>query len=215
MNQDPQSDDLDSHGAAELTAQNNSRVLKILTGCALAMLALGFASKPLYDTFCKVTGYGGTTRVAEENNNVVSERVITVQFDSNTAHGLGWEFKPEVRSMDVKVGANGLAFYHAKNLMDVPVIATSNYNVSPIKAGPFFSKLECFCFTEQRLEPGETAEYPVVFFVDPLINEDPRLDDVKTITLSYTFFPVDKDAGQAADISGANTTNVRPKAALP
>ncbi len=186
----------DEAGAAEAArmakmAQNNKRALKVLTASALAMLGLGFASKPLYDTFCRVTGYGGTTRVATVNENAVTDRIITVQFDSNTAKGLGWDFGPEQRSMDVRVGANGLAFYHATNNMDVPVIATSNYNVSPIKAAPYFSKLECFCFTEQRLEPGESAEFPVVFFIDPLMIDDNRLDDVKTITLSYTFFPLD------------------------
>lgn len=176
----------------EEIAKKNKRVLKMLTGGALTMLGLGFASKPLYDTFCRVTGYGGTTRVAEVNENAVTDRIVTIQFDSNTSKGLGWDFGPEQRSMDVQVGANGLAFYHATNHRDVPVIATSNYNVSPTKAAPYFSKLECFCFTEQRLESGETAEFPVVFFVDPLMNEDKRLDDVKTITLSYTFFPMDK-----------------------
>lgn len=184
---------------------NNKRTLKMLTGCALAMLCLGFASKPLYDTFCKVTGYGGTTRVAQVNDNAVIDRMVTVQFDSNTTKGLNWDFEPEQRRMDVRVGANGLAFYTATNMSDVPVVATSNYNVSPTKAAPYFSKLECFCFTEQRLEPGETAEYPVVFFVDPLINEDSRLDDVKTITLSYTFFPV-----ADADVSAQNSVGTSP-----
>lgn len=188
-----------SYAAAQKEAERlgqmqrqNKRLLGLLTGGALAMLALGFASKPLYDTFCRITGYGGTTRVADVNDNIVSDRQITVQFDSNTSKGLDWDFKPLQRSMTVNVGANGLAFYTATNMADYPVIATSNYNVSPTKAAPFFSKLECFCFTEQRLEPGESAEFPVVFFVDPLISDDQRLDDVKTVTLSYTFFPLDK-----------------------
>lgn len=199
---DPLSDPLsDPHHAS------NARTLKVLTLCALGMLGLGFASKPLYDTFCRVTGYGGTTRVAQANTNAVMDRVITVEFDSNTAKGLMWDFKPEQRSMQVNVGANGLAFYTATNQMDVPVIATSNYNVSPIKAAPYFSKLECFCFTEQLLAPGETTEYPVVFFIDPLIADDERLDDVSTITLSYTFFPVDKDAASLKDAKISNETS--------
>lgn len=178
-----------------LDAQNksasNRKTLGVLTVAAVAMLGLGFASKPLYDAFCKVTGYGGTTRVAEDNPYEVSDRVIRVQFDSNTSKGLAWDFAPEKPYMDVNVGASNLAFYTATNMSDKTVVATSNYNVSPVKAGPYFSKMECFCFTEQTLAPGETAEYPVVFFLDPLLLEDERLDEITTVTLSYTFFPIE------------------------
>ena len=176
---------------AQRQEASNRKILGGLALTAVAMLGLGFASKPLYDTFCKITGYGGTTRVAEVNTSEVSERVIRVQFDSNTAKGLGWEFSAEKPYMDVQVGANNLAFYSAKNVTAQTVVATSNYNVSPIKAAPYFSKLECFCFTEQTLAPGETAEYPVVFFLDPLLLEDERMDEITTVTLSYTFFPVE------------------------
>ncbi len=163
----------------------------LLGGMALAMLGLGFASKPLYDTFCKVTGYAGTTRVAEIASDTILDRKITVRFDSNTRSDLPWTFKPEEVSVTVNVGQNVLAFYKAKNDSQYPVVGTASYNVSPIKAAPYFSKLECFCFTEQRLEPGEEVRMPVLFFVDPLINEDERLDEIKTITLSYTFHNVD------------------------
>lgn len=186
--------EIDSVIAAQRKVERNKRTLGILVVAGFAMLGLGFASKPLYDTFCRITGYGGTTRVAEENLNEVSDRVIRVQFDSNTARGLQWDFSPEQPYMDVQVGANNLAFYTATNRSNKAVIATSNYNVSPVKAGPYFSKLECFCFTEQRLEPGESTQFPVVFFLDPLLLEDSRLDEITTVTLSYTFFPVE-DSG--------------------
>ncbi|WP_017931285.1 cytochrome c oxidase assembly protein [Robiginitomaculum antarcticum] len=184
----------DAQNKADQQSRNISRTIGILAVVTFAMLGLGFASKPLYDTFCRVTGYGGTTRVADTNENLVSDRVIEVRFDSNVTNGLPWTFKPNQLSMDVQVGANNLTFYKVTNLANYPVIATSNYNLTPIKAAPYFSKLECFCFTEQRLEPGESAELPVVFFIDNQILDDPRLDDIKTVTLSYTFFPVDEKA---------------------
>ena len=170
-------------------ANRNTR--KFLIGIAMAMLALGFASKPLYDTFCSITGYGGTTRVAEIKSNIMLDREITVRFDANTRSDLDWTFKPEDVSMRVKLGQNALAFYQAKNNSNFPLVGIASYNVSPIKAAPYFSKLECFCFTEQRLEPGEEVRMPVLFFVDPLMADDRRLDEVKTITLSYTFHSVD------------------------
>ncbi|MEE9346932.1 MAG: cytochrome c oxidase assembly protein [Robiginitomaculum sp.] len=190
--------EIDTHLEAQ-TAAGNRRILKILTFVCFAMLGLGFASKPLYDTFCKVTGYGGTTRVADINNSAVSQRIIRVQFDTNTSRGLAWDFTSEKPHMDVNIGANNLAFFTATNSSKQVITATSNYNVSPIKAAPYFSKLECFCFTEQTLAPGESADYPVVFFLDPLLLEDERMDEVTTITLSYTFFPVEKkDAANSA-----------------
>ncbi len=181
--------------AAQSKSATNRKTLGVLTVTAVAMLGLGFASKPLYDTFCRITGYGGTTRVANENPYEVSDRIIRVQFDSNTSKGLQWDFAPEKPYMDVNVGASNLAFYTATNRSDKTVVATSNYNVSPIKAAPYFSKMECFCFTEQTLAPDESATYPVVFFLDPLLLEDERMDEIKTVTLSYTFFPI--EPGQA------------------
>ena len=184
--------------AAQGTAARNKRVRGGLTIAALAMLGLGFASKPLYDTFCKVTGYGGTTRVASENNNEIYERVIRVEFDANTIKALGWDFGPEQRYIDVKVGDNALAHYYAQNMTDIPTVGSSNFNVTPIKAAPYFSKLECFCFTEQALAPGERAEFPVVFFLDPLLLEDERMDEIDKVTLSYTFFPI--ESGEALKV---------------
>lgn len=170
-------------------AQGNRRTLGLLIVAAFAMLGLGFASKPIYDTFCRVTGYGGTTRVAEVNDNVVTDRRVTIRFDSNVNPQLPWDFKPVQPTQDIRIGENGLAFYTVTNLSDQPVTGIASYNVAPTKAAPFFSKLECFCFTDQTLQPGQSLEFPVVYFVDPQIMDDDRYDDIKTITLSYTFFP--------------------------
>jgi len=154
------------------------------------MLALGFASKPLYDTFCKVTGYGGTTRYADENLSEILDRKVSVSFDANVSD-LPWDFQPEQRKMSVQLGQNGLAYYKVKNRSNKAMVGTATFNVTPIKAAPFFIKTECFCFTEQRIEPGQEISMPVLFFVDPQLDEDKRLADVKDITLSYTFFEVE------------------------
>lgn len=176
---------------------SHAKTVRVLVVVTLAMLGLGFASKPLYDTFCRVTGYAGTTRVAEEMSKTVLDREIIVRFDANTRTDLPWTFKPEAVSVSVKLGQNALAFYTAKNESSVPIVGTASYNVSPIKAAPYFNKLECFCFTEQRLEPGEEVRMPVLFFVDPNMAEDERLDEVKTITLSYTFHNVESPGADA------------------
>lgn len=169
----------------------NRKTLLALIGIGLAMLALGFASKPLYDTFCKITGYGGTTGYSEENLSEILDRKVTVSFDANVTD-LPWEFAPEQRSMDVQLGQTGLAYYKVKNTSDKAITGISTFNVTPIKAAPFFIKTECFCFIEQRVEPGQEISMPVLFFVDPQLDDDKRLKDVKEITLSYTFFEVEK-----------------------
>lgn len=176
---------------------SNRKLVLSLSAAALAMLGLGFASKPLYDAFCRVTGYGGTTRVAEQMSETVVDREIKVRFDANVASDLGWTFKPDEVAMTVKLGQNALAYYSATNDTQYPIVGTASYNVSPIKAAPYFSKLECFCFTEQRLEPGESVSMPVLFFVDPLLAEDERLDEIKTITLSYSFHKVEQPSQDA------------------
>jgi len=176
---------------------NNTRIVVILVAIAAGMLALGFSSKTLYEKFCQVTGYGGTTRVAEAASDTQIERELLVRFDSNVNPDLDWSFEPVEKSVSVKLGQNALAFYTATNNSDTAVVGTASYNVSPIKAAPFFSKLECFCFTEQKLEPGESVKMPVMFFVDPLMADDTRYDDIKTITLSYTFHKVEDPTGDA------------------
>ena len=160
-------------------------VLLILAG----MTGLTAYSSTLYDMFCRVTGYGGTTRQADALPDHMGERVITVRFDANISPDLKWRFKPLQISERVHVGENGLALYEAVNNGDVPIVGTATYSVTPHKAGIYFNKLQCFCFTEQILQPGERIEMPVSYFVDPAIVDDGNLDDVTTITLSYTFFP--------------------------
>ena len=188
---------------------SNRKTVVMLTGVGLSMLALGFASKPLYDTFCKVTGYGGTTRVAEDNLSEVLDRKVRVSFDANV-NGLPWDFVPEQRDMTVQLGQTGLAYYKVKNESDKAMVGTATFNVTPIKAAPFFIKTECFCFTEQRVEPGQEISMPVLYFVDPQLDEDDRLKDVKDITLSYTFFevenPTDAQAISSVTPKGARKT---------
>lgn len=169
---------------------SNRKTLFVLIGVGLAMLALGFASKPLYDTFCKVTGYGGTTRTADENLSEILDRKVAVSFDSNVKD-LPWDFEPEQRKMTVQLGQSGLAYYKVKNRSNRPIVGTATFNVTPIKAAPYFIKTECFCFTEQLIQPGQEMSMPVLFFVDPQLDDEKRLIDVKEITLSYTFFEVE------------------------
>ena len=153
------------------------------------MVGLSFASVPLYRLFCQVTGFGGTPRVgAQAESMPVSEHTITVLFDANVNESLPWRFRPVQRRMRVRAGQTVLAFYRASNLSAGPLTGTATYNVTPYKAAPYFSKVDCFCFTEQRLEPGQVAELPVSFFVDPAIFSDPDTREVRSITLSYTFF---------------------------
>lgn len=162
----------------------------------LIMLALAFASKPLYDSFCRVTGFGGTTRIAEAAPTDILERTVTIRFDANV-NNVPIRFRPLERSHEIHLGEHGLAFYEATNTSDHPISVIASYNVTPHRAGPYFNKLECFCFTERVLQPGETKTLPVVFFVDPYMDEKPLMDDVRTITLSYTFF-------EASDWPGAS-----------
>ena len=152
------------------------------------MGGLAYASVPLYEIFCRVTGYGGTTQVAAIESDQVIDRVMKIRFDSNVNPALGWAFDPVLKSMELKVGENALAFYQAENQSDETIVGTATFNVTPDKAGLFFNKVDCFCFTEQVLKPGQKVDMPVTFFIDPSIVEDPNLDDVTTITLSYTFF---------------------------
>lgn len=170
---------------------SNRKTLFALVGVAIMMLGLGFSAKPLYDTFCRVTGFGGTTRTADANTSEILDRVITVNFDSNVSPALPWSFTPEQRSIDVKVGQTGLAYYKVRNDGKDPLVGTATYNVTPIKTGPYFIKTECFCFTEQLIQPGEEVSMPVLFHVDDQIADERRLDDITDITLSYTFFRVE------------------------
>jgi cytochrome c oxidase assembly protein subunit 11 len=166
----------------------NAKISVALTLVVGAMVGLTFASVPLYRMFCQVTGYGGTTQVATAVPEAVSDRRITVRFNADVNPKLPWKFQPIDHAITLRVGESGLAFFRAENLSDRPVTGTATFNVTPLKAGQYFDKTQCFCFDEQRLEAGESAEMGVSFFVDPAILDDRNLDDVSTITLSYTFF---------------------------
>lgn len=161
---------------------------------SLGMLALAYASVPLYRLFCATTGYGGTTREGQFVAGPESRRTITVDFNADTDPGLPWEFKPGERKITVRPGKQMLTHYVARNLTGESVKGHAVYNVVPFSAGQYFVKIDCFCFTEQTLEPHQQVNMPVVFYVDPAIDSDPAMKDVKTITLSYTFFPVKKSA---------------------
>jgi cytochrome c oxidase assembly protein subunit 11 len=164
--------------------------LACVTG-VVAMLGLSFASVPLYDLFCRVTGYGGTTQVAASADGVsVLDRDITVRFDANVAPGLPWAFTADTRSVTMKIGEMRTISYRARNVSDVETVGTATFNVTPDATGAYFSKIACFCFTEQALAPGEEVEMGVSFYVDPALVDDADTASVKTITLSYTFFPV-------------------------
>lgn len=169
---------------------SHRNIVLIVLSLLFGMAGLTAASVPLYRLFCQVTGYGGTTQAATQAPDRILDREITVRFDANTNPSLPWDFQPEQREMRVKVGQSGLAFYQATNTGDAPVVGTATYNVTPNKAGAFFNKVACFCFEEQLLNPGESMQFPVSFFVDPMMVEEENLDDVDTITLSYTFFPL-------------------------
>ncbi len=170
-------------------SRSNRRTGVMLAGLVVGMVGLSFASVPLYELFCQVTGFGGTTQVAETVPDEAIDRTMTVRFDANTNKDLGWRFEPAVRTMEVRVGEQSLAFYRATNTSDVPVVGTASFNVSPHKAGPHFAKVECFCFTEHLLEPGQSIDMPVQFFLDPDLMDDRKMDEVTTVTLSYTFYP--------------------------
>ncbi len=185
--------------------RRNQRVGAIMGLVSLGMLGMAYAAVPLYQMFCQATGYGGTTQRVTKASDTILDRVVTVRFDANV-NGLAWNFQPVERTVDVRIGENKLVFYRATNVSDRPLVGSSTFNVSPDIAGSFFNKMECFCFTEQRIEPGETIDFPVSFYVDPAIEGDKDGRKVKEITLSYTFYPVDKPKSAAvAPASGAGS----------
>ncbi|MFI4987211.1 MAG: cytochrome c oxidase assembly protein [Alphaproteobacteria bacterium] len=174
----------------------------LLAGLVAAMIGLSFAAVPLYRVFCQATGYGGTTQRAETAPGEASERVVTVRFDASVNPDLPWRFEPASGPMTVKVGEEATAFFRATNLAHEAVIGQAVFNVTPLKAGLYFDKVQCFCFSEQRLAAGESADMAVTFFVSPDILQDRNLDDVSTITLSYTFYR-NRDAEKAESAAAA------------
>lgn len=187
------------------TAQRKT-VIKLIS-IIFVMGSLAWASVPLYDLFCRVTGFGGVTGVAERGSDTVLEQTVQIRFDASKERDFPWEFKPVQRTMEVRIGETGLAFYEAYNPTDHPVAGSASYNVVPFSAGGYFTKIDCFCFTEQVLQPGERVTMPVTFYVDPSIIEDREAKYVKTITLSYTFHEIDMPQEHARlDPAPANDT---------
>jgi len=191
-------------------ARSNRRLAIGLAAVVPVMVGLSFAAVPLYSWFCAVTGYGGTTSVGDGAGVAVTDRWITVSFDANTAAGMAWEFRPKQRSMRLRVGETGLAFFEARNPTDEPLGGQAGFNVVPFSVGPYFDKIQCFCFTEQVLAPGESLDMPVSFYVDPSLLDDIEARDVTDITLSYTMYPADLPEASSA---GSNSTTTRLAAA--
>ena len=183
-------------GPTKTVAQTVSRVV--------VMGARAWASVPFYDWFCRVTGFGGTPGISETADADILDQTIKVRFDASLERDMPWEFRPEVREMELRIGETGLAFYEAYNPTQVAVAGSASYNVAPYEAGGFFSKIDCFCFEEQVLQPGERVMMPVTFYVDPEIVTDRDAKYVHTITLSYTFYEIDIPEDYAAADTGAD-----------
>jgi cytochrome c oxidase assembly protein subunit 11 len=169
-------------------AARNARTARRLSVLVVGMVALAYAAVPLYEMFCRVTGFGGTPVVAQAGDRPILSRTVNVRFDANVDPNLAWRFKPLEREVKVQLGEERLTHYRVTNVSQRPIVGTATYNVTPEPAGPWFNKIQCFCFTEQLLMPGQSVDMPVVFFVDPEMNKDRRYDNVRTVTLSYTFY---------------------------
>lgn len=178
-----------------IALDRKARTAWMAAAAAAAMLGLGFASVPLYRLFCAVTGLNGTTQRGVAAPGAVAGKSVVIRFDANHMSGLPWDFSAELPRKTVDIGARNIAFYTAKNLTDKPVTGQALFNVTPVAAGIYFHKIQCFCFNNQTLAPGQSVRMPVTFYVDPKIATDPDTRDIEEITLSYTFYPV--DAGQS------------------
>lgn len=181
------------HHHDEDLVRKNARTGLVVMAVVIGMITLAFASAPLYSLFCRVTGFGGTTMVAAALPDHIVDRTIAIKFNANTGRGMPWSFKPDIREVQIKLGERGIASFTARNTTNKPVSGTAVYNVTPLKAGKYFQKIQCFCFDRQTLQPGQDMAMPVLFFVDPALHDDPDMEDVNTITLSYTFFESDTE----------------------
>ena len=181
------------------TVRDRNLIVAAACGAVVgAMVALSYAAVPLYNWFCRTTGFAGTTQVATAAPGYQLDRKITVRFDVNVAAGLPWRFEPEVNSIDLKLGEVATVNYHVTNLAARDTAGIAGYNVAPLTIGAYFQKINCFCFTEQRLKAGEKQDMTVVFYVDPALAKDAEQDDLNTITLSYTFYPIREPQGGVA-----------------
>lgn len=188
-----------------MSVSSSQKTVFSLVGVVVFMGAMAWAAVPFYDWFCRTTGFGGATIVADEGADVILDQTVKVRFDANKEPGMPWEFKPMAREVELRIGETGLAFYEAYNPTDKPIAGTASYNVTPFAAGGYFIKIECFCFTEQVLQPGERVEMPVTFYVDPEIVDDPDANFVKQITLSYTFYETELPEETATLVSPQDT----------
>lgn len=189
--------------------KRNLRVAAYATGGFLFMLGMSFAAVPLYDMFCRVTGFGGTTQVATKAPDRVEDRLFTVRFDANVAAGLGWRFEPEVNEITIRAGEVKTVGYTVRNLRSEITTAVASYNVTPDRMGPWFNKLACFCFTDITLKPGESRSEEVVFFIDPAIVKEKELEGLHSVTLSYTFFPSKNPAKPVADAGASGAASAK------
>ena len=194
--------------------RNNIRIALISVGVAIGMAGVAYAAVPLYRIFCQVTGFAGTTQVSvaaptAEQRAAAGGKTIKVRFDGNVRN-LPWSFTPVENRAELPIGEQRLAFYRATNSGDTPVTGTATFNVTPVSAGRYFVKMQCFCFNEQTLEPGQTVDMPVVYFIDPAILDDPTANRIDEITLSYTFFPVE-DPERAPGIYATGNAGVAPR----
>jgi len=192
-------------------AQANRVIAAVCLAFFGGMVGASYAAVPLYALFCQMTGYGGTTQRVEQYSDIVLDKTIEVRFDANVSGGLPWTFAPVTRRIDVRIGETIEAHYTASNPFETTTQGRASFNVAPEMAGSYFNKVECFCFTDTALKPGETLDMPVVFYVDPAIVDVPELRDLKTITLSYTFFPIDPAEPVAAALGGKGPINVQPE----
>jgi len=171
-----------------MAAARNRATALVVVGTVFAMIGMSFAAVPLYRMFCAATGYEGTTQRAKAAPGAVGDRLVTVRFNTDTAPDLAWEFRPVQPAVTVRPGEQTLVLFRAVNRSKSELVGTATFNVTPLKTGQYFDKIQCFCFTEQRLAPGESVDMPVSFYVDPAMLDDPNTREVDTITLSYTMF---------------------------
>lgn len=193
-----------------MALQGPAKTVAQTVSVVIVMGALAWASVPFYDWFCRVTGFGGVTGVSEVAPEDILDQTITVRFDGSLNNHMPWEFKPVVREMKIRIGESGLAFYEAYNPTDRPIAGSASYNVTPYQAGGFFNKIQCFCFEEQVLQPGERVQMPVTFYVDPEIVNDSDGKHIHTITLSYTFYEIDlpEDTASVQDNDAISDTSL-------
>ena len=184
----------------------NARIAWTLVLVTAGMLGMAYAAVPLYEAFCRATGFAGTPLVAQSDDRPVIARTVKVRFDTNVDPGLAWRFEPEQREVTVHLGEEKLVFFRATNLSQRPIVGAANYNVTPERTAGWFNKIQCFCFTEQLLKPGQSVDMPVVFFVDADMNKDRRYDDINTITLSYTFYEAKTERAKTL-LGGLSATN--------